>query len=225
MTPLTRKERKREQQKREILLAARELFLREGHEHFSMRRLAKEVGCVPGTLYLYFKDKNDLVATLVEDSFEHLMNDLERLRPELTPLELLKEIMRAYIEFGLANPNHYHFAFMLRRTRSLEKARPRPHRSYALLLNTVKACIDRQLIRQVDVELAVQGVWTGIHGVTSLMITMPNFPWGDKGVVIDHVVNSLVEGLHPSSKSALRVEGVHPSSKAALKTEGDADEN
>lgn len=212
MTSTTRKERKREQQRGEILLAARELFLREGHEHFSMRELAKEVGCVPGTLYLYFKDKNDLVATLVEDSFEHLMNDLERPRTDLNLLLFLKEIMRAYIEFGLANPNHYHFAFMLRRTRSLEKARPRPHRSYALLLNTVRACVDQQLIRQVDIELAAQGVWTGIHGVTSLMITIPNFPWGDRDTVIDHVVDSLIEGLHPSSE-------------ADPETEGDADDH
>ena len=207
MASITRKERKREQQRGEILLAARELFLREGHEHFSMRELAKQVGCVPGTLYLYFKDKKDLVATLVEDSFEHLMGELERPRPDLNPLEFLNEMMRAYIEFGLNNPNHYHFAFMLRRTRSLEKIRPRPHRSYALLLDTVKACVDQQLIRQVDDELATQGIWTGIHGVTSLMITIPNFPWGDRAALIDHVVDTLIAGLHPSSQKLPRKEG------------------
>jgi AcrR family transcriptional regulator len=163
-----------------------------------MRKLANTVGCAPGTLYLYFKDKNDLIADLVEESFEQLMNDLELLRPDLDPLELLREIMHAYIDFGLANPNHYHFAFMLRRNRSLEKIRPRPHRSFELLLNTVKACIDEQLIRQFDYELVAKGIWTGIHGVTSLMITIPNFPWGDKSSVIDHVVDSLIEGLNPS---------------------------
>jgi hypothetical protein len=87
---------------------------------------------------------------------------------------------------------------MLRRNRSLEKIRPRPHRSFELLLNTVKACIDEQLIRQFDYELVAKGIWTGIHGVTSLMITIPNFPWGDKSSVIDHVVDSLIEGLNPS---------------------------
>jgi len=212
MTSVTRKERKREQQRQEILMAARELFLREGAEHFTMRELAKEVGCAPGTLYLYFKDKNELIADLVEESFEHLMHDLERPRPDSNPLKFLKEIMRAYIDFGLANPNHYYFAFMLRRTKSLEKIRPRPHRSFALLQNTVRACVDRSLIRKVDVELAAQGLWTGIHGVTSLMITIPNFPWRDKGTVIDHVVDSLIDGLHPKSE-------------ATSENEGDADEN
>jgi len=197
---VTRKERKREQQRQEILLAARGLFLREGHESFSMRKLATEVGCVPGTLYLYFKDKTELIATLVEESFEQLMSELERPRVDQNPLVILKEMMHAYIEFGLDNPNHYHFAFMLRRTKSLEKARPRPHRSYALLRATVSACIDQKLVGRADAELATQAVWTGIHGVTSLMITIPNFPWGEKGTTIDHVVDSLIDGLHPSNQ-------------------------
>jgi AcrR family transcriptional regulator len=212
MISMTRKERKHAQQRQEILLVARDLFLREGTAQFTMRKLAKEVGCAPGTLYLYFRDKNELIAILVEESFEHLMEDLEQLRTDSNPLVFLKEIMKTYIDFGLANPNHYHFAFMLRRTESLEKARPRPHRSYTLLLDTVKACVDRQLIRRVDTGLAAQGVWTGIHGVTSLMITIPNFPWGDKAAVIDHVVDSLTEGLHPASG-------------ATLETEGNADDN
>jgi len=203
MTTGTRSERKHEQQRQDILLAARELFLREGSDRFTMRKLAKEVGCVPGTLYLYFKDKNDLIAILVEESFERLMNDLERPRTDISPLVRLKEMMHAYIEFGLANPNHYHFAFMLRRTTGLEKARPRPHRSYALLLDTVRTCIEWKLFRQVDPNVAAQGVWAGIHGVTSLMITIPHFPWENKETLIEHVVNTLIEGMHPSTDGRL----------------------
>jgi hypothetical protein len=111
----------------------------------------------------------------------------------------VKALMHAYIRFGLANPDHYHFAFMLRRTKSLEKARPRPHRSYALLRDIMRECIEQELIAPVEPDLAAQAVWTGIHGVTSLMITIPNFPWGDKETAIDHVVDSLVEGLRPAS--------------------------
>lgn len=214
MTSTTRKERRRVQQKQEILAAARELFLREGREHFSMRELAKEVGCVPGTLYLYFKDKNDLIATLVEDSFEQLIDSLQRPQRNPNSLVFLKEIMRVYIDFGLANPNHYHFAFMLRRTPSLEEARPRPHRSYTLLVDTVRACKKQKYIRVVDVELAAQGIWAGIHGVTSLMITMPNFPWGDRDRVIGHVVNSLLDGLRPPSKTVRESEGATDDSES-----------
>jgi AcrR family transcriptional regulator len=198
MTAVDRKQRWRERQKREILDAAGRLLIRAGHEQFSMRDLAREVGCATGTLYLYFEDKDELVATLVEESFERLIDDLERPLPGLTPLEYLREMMHAYIRFGLNNPDYYHLAFMLRRTKSLERARPQPHRSFALLVKTVRECVDQELIRCPDVELCARGIWTGIHGVTSLMITIPNFPWGDKDSVIDHVVESLIDGLKPS---------------------------
>ena len=140
MSSVIRKDRKRVQQRSDILLAARDLFLSEGQARFTMRKLASEVGCAPGTLYLYFKDKDELIAVLVEESFERLMERLERLQSDLDPLEFLDALMRTYIDFGLANPNHYYFAFMLRRTPSLEQARPRPHRSYALLCSTLEAC-------------------------------------------------------------------------------------
>lgn len=196
MGQVTRKERKREQQRDEIVLAARELLLRVGHEEFSMRKLAGEVGCVPGTLYLYFRDRTELVAAVVEESFEELMVELERCA-DPDPLVFLKGMMHAYIRFGIDKPDPYHFAFMLRRTKGLEKARPRPHRSFAFLQSVVSDCIQGGLLRKVDPQLATQGIWAGIHGVTSLMITIPRFPWGDRDAVIEHVVSSLIEGLRP----------------------------
>jgi AcrR family transcriptional regulator len=129
LTSEARKKRKRGRQRQEILVAARALFLHEGYSRFSMRKLAKAVGCVPGTLYLYFRDKDELLAILVEESFEYLMAELEALPHDADPLNILREMMRTYVDFGLSNANHYHFAFMLRRTQSLEEARPRPHRS------------------------------------------------------------------------------------------------
>lgn len=205
MPSVARKERRRAQQRQDILLAARELLLREGPEHFTMRQLATEVGCAPGTLYLYFEDKDNLIAALVEESFERLMGELERIPADLNPLQSLDALMRTYIAFGLANPNHYYFAFMLRRTASLDKARPRPHRSYALLCSIIEACVELSLIAPVDVQLAAPAVWSNIHGVTSLMITMPNFPWGDKRAVIDQLVASTLEGLQrPAGRTKRR---------------------
>jgi len=199
MSSPVRQQRKRAQQRRDILQAARDLLLQEGPAHFTMRKLARELGCVPGTLYLYFEDKDELIAILVEESFEHLMSDLEGLQPDLNPVEFLEALMRTYIAFGLANPSHYYFAFMLHRTPSLEKARPRPHRSYALLCSTLEACVERSLIAPVDVQVAAPAVWASIHGITSLMITMPNFPWGDRGAVVDRLVSSVLESMKPST--------------------------
>jgi hypothetical protein len=38
-------------------------------------------------------------------------------------------------------------------------------------------------------------LWAGIHGITSLLIVMPNFQWGDRDEVIDQLITMLVDGL------------------------------
>ncbi|MCP4570800.1 MAG: TetR/AcrR family transcriptional regulator [bacterium] len=199
MTSETRKARKKQQQSEEILAAARDLFIREGYFRFSMRKLAREVGCVPGTLYLYFKDKDTLVSRLIEESFEHLMVDLEAQADPDDLLRTLDRITHAYVEFGLANPEHYRFAFMLERTPSMDEARPVPHRSYGWMRDIVAECMERGLLRAADPDLVAQGIWVAMHGVTSAMITMPKFPWADRQELIDRVLDGTIQDLLPDS--------------------------
>lgn len=201
MSPETRRSRLRAQQRQDILSVAREVFVREGHAGFSMRKLAEAVGCVPGTLYTYFRDRDHILGLLIDESFEHLMADLETRMTDEDPLRNLRRIMSAYVRFGLDHPDHYEFAFMLKRTPALDDRRPVPHRSFDLLRKTIADCIAQDLLRRGDHELVAQGVWTSIHGVTSLMITMPNFPWVDRQRVIDHVLDTTVRGLLPAGPS------------------------
>jgi AcrR family transcriptional regulator len=46
--------------RREMVDAPRELYINEGYEKFTMRRLAEKIGYSPTTLYIYFRGKDDL---------------------------------------------------------------------------------------------------------------------------------------------------------------------
>ncbi len=52
-----------------ILTAAGELFLEQGYERFSLRKVAERIGYSPTTIYLYFRDKDDLLFTVVDEGF------------------------------------------------------------------------------------------------------------------------------------------------------------
>jgi len=114
----TPRERYRDALRRQILDAAREAFVRHGYEGVSMRQVAEKVGCSHGNLYLHFKDKEALFDSLVEESFEQFADGLRKV-PEAArrgdPVEFLRKMGRAYVEFGLANASVYEFAFMMRR--------------------------------------------------------------------------------------------------------------
>jgi len=70
--------RYKEEFRRKILNAARELFINEGYEKFSMRGLAKKIDYSPTTIYLYFKDKNELLHAICEEVAEQFIKNLPK---------------------------------------------------------------------------------------------------------------------------------------------------
>ncbi len=196
MSTHLRREKYRQELRRTILDAASELFVREGYKSFSMRKLAQRVDCSHAYIYLHFKDKQHLFDCLVEDSFTQLAQALQRLQNgdrRKDPISLLKKAARIYIDFGLRNPSAYEFAFIIRRT---GPARPwKPHPTFAFLRNTIKRCVDEKRFRAVNVDTATQAIWAAVHGVTSLLILRPSFPWVATGKLIGQVVDSAVDSL------------------------------
>ena len=49
--------------------------------------------------------------------------------------------------------------------------------------------------RPVDPVLAATALWTAVHGITSLLISLPDFPWPDVDTLVDHVCDIQIFGL------------------------------
>src|SRR5215203_4306810 len=100
MASRERRERAKENLREEILDAARELFVTEGYSQVSMRKIAEKIEYSPTTIYLYFKDKSDLLHQICEQSFANLSRELSSIdRQTDNPLEKLRAGMREYINF------------------------------------------------------------------------------------------------------------------------------
>lgn len=67
--------------------------------------------------------------------------------------------------------------------------------AFSFLTRGLTDCIRAGKMRAVNVELAAQTLWAGIHGVTSLLITHQTFPWAGREKVIHATVDTLVAGL------------------------------
>lgn len=196
MTAESRRLKHKDELRREILDAARQIFVKQGYESFSMRKLAQEIGYSPGSVYLHFKSKQELFDCLVEESFAHLLKVLMDLRnghEVRDPVQELKKGMRAYVDFGLRNPNDYCVAFMLRP--SVKKRPYKVHPAFEALRHMVRRCVDEKRFRRVDVETTSQVLWTSIHGITSLLIQRPTFPWVSKNKLIAQAIDTAVGGL------------------------------
>lgn len=196
-----RRIRERESLRQEILDAARELFVEEGYESVSMRRIAEKIEYSPTTIYLYFQDKAALLNSICAETFELLIKRLEKIQQGITdPIRSLKAGLHQYILFGLENPQHYRVTFMAPYMHPPEKsadAQSAGFRAFGILRERVSNCVDAGKFRAVDVEAASQALWAGVHGVTSLLIAKEGFPFVERNKLISTVVDTFVRGFEP----------------------------
>jgi AcrR family transcriptional regulator len=193
MSALTRRQQHSAELKGMILDAARDLFVREGHQHLSMRRLASKIEYSPATIYLHFRSKEELLECLVEESFDRLERTLQKVRHD-DPVEMLRAALRAYVQFGLRHPNHYHFAFVMRPGQA-QSGPYRPHQAFEFLRRCVQRCISTGRFRRVDAEVVAQLLWASVHGITSLLIARPRFPWVRRQMLIGEAIDNSIRGL------------------------------
>ena len=185
----------------DILDAARELFVNEGYENVSMRRVAEKIEYSPTTIYLYFEDKASLLYAICEETFAKLAKRMEAITREGDdPIDVLRRGCRAYVDFGLKNPNHYKLTFINHPQHPGDDKRHLREgsmglKAYGNLRAGVEACIKARKFRETDVEAVTQMMWAGGHGITSLLISMPDFPWVRKGELIDLMIDTLINGL------------------------------
>jgi AcrR family transcriptional regulator len=195
MNAIARREKHKTELRAQILDAAREIFVRDGYQNFSMRKLAQRIEYSPGSIYLYFKNKQELFDYLVEESFAELLQALQKIQahPERDAVELLKKGLRTYVDFGLRCPNHYKFAFLLR---TVDAKRPwKPHPAFDVARQMVRRCVQEKRFRPVDIETTAQALWAATHGVTSLLLQRPTFPWVARDKLIQTVINNAVDSL------------------------------
>ena len=203
MTIRARKARQKQLLRQEILDAARDILVKDGYDRLSMRRVAEKIDYSPTAIYLHFHDKQDLVFNLCEETFSRLVRELEALKGEKDPVARLKLGLRRYVEFGLKNPQHYLATFVVPHERRADpKSIGEPQhekalgmRALGILRASVEACVSAKKFRRLDIEAASRALWSAIHGVTSLLIALPTFPWGDREAVIGMVIDAAVDGL------------------------------
>jgi len=198
------KERRARQKKflrQEILDAASELFVRDGYENVSMRRIADRIEYSPTTIYIYFKDKAELLEQVCKETFGRLVQRLTKVMEQPgDPVERLKNGLITYIEFGLENPHDYRATFMMRISEEIDEEKfHQPDwpgmQAFSFLTKGIGDCIAAGKLQPLDVKLAAQTLWAGIHGITSLLITHEKFPWVGREKVIHSTVDTLVAGL------------------------------
>jgi AcrR family transcriptional regulator len=201
-----RKKRNARQMQGRILKTAMQLFVKGGYENVTMRKIAAEIEYSPGTIYLYFTNKQDIMLQLCYQGFERLMSRQDELERISEPLERLTAAGRHYLSFALENPELYELMFGTKEI--LPESGPDeeavPLRAFRKFEQTVKECINKGVFAGGDVETMAISLWANLHGLASLLIKerLRFIPQDKLSHVIEQALTfSLRQGRDPSLES------------------------
>ncbi|HSV14681.1 MAG TPA: TetR/AcrR family transcriptional regulator [Tepidisphaeraceae bacterium] len=180
-----RRERERSELRTRIMDAARQLFLREGYDAVSMRRIADAIEYSPTAIYVYFKDKESLIREMCRVDFGNLAGAVGNLAKIADPIERIRQLGVAYIRFAVQKPNHYRLMFMTTfsgigpTAADIERKNNPDQDAYAFLIQAVREGLAAGRFRPelTSAELIAQVLWSAVHGVASLHIVKANDPW------------------------------------------------
>jgi len=184
-----RKEQEKSEMRGLILKTAMNLFLEKGFENITIRNIAEKIEYSPATIYLYFKNKDEILYTLRREGFEKLFEHQVSSLKLNDPLKRLHKHGEAYIQFALENPEYYDLMFIMRGPVKMETNDcDIGLMSYELLKTNIKECMDAGLFQGTNIDVAAFSLWSYVHGIASLIIR-------DRGVMFpEEKINIVVEG-------------------------------
>ncbi len=195
-----RKERQKESLRQDILDASRDILLAEGYAKLSMRGIAERIEYSPTTIYSYFKNKDEILYHLCEEALERQFEVIHAAgRDEPSPLLRLRAALHAYIDFGLCEPGRYQILYMadispyVSMASILEKGSPAFKLRELICHRVNEALIGSECAR--DMESVSQALWAHCHGIVSLLIGRPDFPWVERERLIETGLDIVLNGL------------------------------
>jgi AcrR family transcriptional regulator len=194
-----RRELEKEELRETILRAAADLLVEESYELFSLRRLAARIGYSATTVYRYFEDKDQLVFAVLERGFSEFGQRMHQAAAQsYDPMEQLAAQGRTYVRFGLEHPVFYKLMFMTRADywqKMPPEAFDSKMDSFGLLQRTVAAGMDGGQFRPGNPELVAVALWSQMHGIVSLALTMPMMTPEHVAGATEVAIRNMREGL------------------------------
>ncbi len=192
-----------EQLREEILAAAERILIQTNDQSaLSIRAIAAAVGVTPPSIYLHFADRNDLVFAVCERHAEQLERTMDEAAEGVEdPWERIRRRGHAYLRWGLDNPEHYRILMMSRPDQTPDRFVDERLADTAGLVpvaaDLVAAIASEQVDSTDDPIETTKILWMMIHGMVSLLISKPDFPFGPVDEMYERMFELARRGLAP----------------------------
>jgi AcrR family transcriptional regulator len=193
----------------EIVAAAREVLVEEGYASaVTLRGLARRIGIAPQSIYLHFAGPDEIVQAVTVETFAQLGRFIAQAKEGIeAPRDRLIAGCRAYMAFGVGNPNLYGLLFTRNRLLRGEEAGPAPGEEpdtrtpdagpFASLMDSLRLCIADGSSGANDVLSTAVQLWAAMHGFVMLRGNGYQFPWPDLAQAEIELITSIARLREP----------------------------
>lgn len=215
-----RQEREREEVRRKILDAARELFVAEGYRSVSIRKVAEKIEYSPAALYSYFPSKDDLFFALAEEGFRKLFDFTNREPGD--SIDAIRDGFIRYYQFSRLHPEYFDLMFV-------DRTVPRIGRDWERFSFVVQMIdqVCKMLRRAIDAgvfppetdpEVAFHILWAAVHGPATAALCQRLAPDEDPDALARDTLEAALAGLRAGIHTTFKPSQCHePSAIAAAK--------
>jgi AcrR family transcriptional regulator len=179
----------------DIIEAASRLLADPASPPLTLRAVAREVGVAATSVYLHFDDIASLVLAVAERRFGELVK-LQELAVEgiVDPVERMLARCLAYCEFGLAYLGHYQVMFITQSEllAAIPVEQMPGYEVFRQLIDEVAAGTGLAPDGQEAFSTAAM-IWQQLHGIVSLRISRPRFPWPPLETAVQDAVNRILD--------------------------------
>ncbi len=192
-----RRETERRQLRAAILATASDQLIEHGYEKFSLREVAERTGYAPTTIYRCFRDKDDLLATVLGDGFDRFARALRTAADgHRTGRESLMAQAGAYIDFVMQNPTLYRVMFMDRSDIGLhENVSLRDDPAFSVLVEGVELLAAEGRLGSRTVLEGALTLWATVHGFAALLVATPILATVDVKALACSAADSQIRGM------------------------------
>src|SRR6516165_5846281 len=194
-----RQERDREAVRRSILDAARELFVAEGYQNVSIRKIAERIEYSPAAIYGYFPSKDDIFFSLAEEGFRLLRPSDHARLDGLAPIDRVRAIFWHLYQFSREQPQYFALMFV-------DRSVPRISREYErfafareikqeVIAEIEKCMASGALPASIDATAAMRALGAGILGVAVMQVSDRLAPGEDADKMAANVLELTLAGL------------------------------
>lgn len=181
-----------------IVAAARSLIVADGLEALSLRRIAAQLGVTAPALYAHVRDKQDLLRALAEIEFDALVARFDAVS-DPDPIVRIKGHARAYVEHARENPELFRVMFLFPpelspATVPVGVELPGATRAFEAAAGAVEDAIATGAIASDDAVLVALTLWSGTHGVATVLQLGFGLPTELEDAMIDEVTERILAG-------------------------------